>query len=266
MKAAGITARGGLDKVAYVAVPRPQPGAGEVLVRVHAAAITPTEFSWSGTWKTRAGADRLFPIIPGHELAGVVVALGPDVTDLAVGDAVYGFNDWDRQGAQAEYCLARHAQLAPKPDFVQAAEVPISALTAWQALFDHARLAAGQRVLVQGATGGVGAFAVQLAHRAGAHVIATASTHNLDFARELGADEAVDYTTTRVEVVVRDVDVVLDTVGGETQMRSWGYSSRGAFWCPSSPRPRKSRPPPMACAAPSSSWSPIGGNSSNSGG
>jgi NADPH:quinone reductase-like Zn-dependent oxidoreductase len=232
MKAAGITAHGGLDKLAYEAVPRPQPGAGEVLVRVHAAAITPTEFSWSGTWKTRAGADRRFPIIPGHELAGVVVALGPEVTDLAVGDAVYGFNDWDRQGAQAEYCLARPAQLAPKPhslDFVQAAEVPISALTAWQALFDHARLAAEQRVLVHGATGGVGAFAVQLAHRAGAHVIATASTHNLDFARELGADEAVDYTTTRVEVVVRDVDVVLDTVGGETQVRSWGVLKPGGM-------------------------------------
>jgi len=159
MNAAGITAHGGLDKLAYVAVPRPQPGAGEVLVRVHAAAITPTESSWSGTWKTRAGADRRFPIIPGHEFAGVVVALGPDVTDLAVGDAVYGFNDWDRQSAQAEYCLARPAQVAPKPhslDFVQASEVPISALTAWQALFDHARLAAGQRVLVHGATGGVG--------------------------------------------------------------------------------------------------------------
>jgi NADPH:quinone reductase-like Zn-dependent oxidoreductase len=232
MKAVGITAPGGLDKLAYEAVPRPKPGEDEVLVRVHAAAITPTELSWSETWKTRAGADRPFPIILGHELAGGVVALGPNVTDLALGQAVYGFNDWDRQGAQAEYCLARPAQLAPKPqslDFVQAAEVPISALTAWQALFDHAHLAAGQRVLVHGATGGVGAFAVQLAHWAGAHVIATASTHNLDFARELGADEALDYTTTRFEVVVRDVDVVLDTVGGETQVRSWGVLKPGGM-------------------------------------
>lgn len=232
MKAAGITAPGGLDKLAYEAVPRPQPGADEVLVRVHAAAITPTELSWSETWKTRAGADRPFPIILGHELAGVVVALGPTVTDLAVGQAVYGFNDWDRQGAQAEYCLARPAQLAPKPqsiDFVPAAEVPISALTAWQALFDHAHLAAGQRVLVQGATGGVGAFAVQLAHQAGARVIATASTHNLDFARELGADEAVDYTTTRFDEVVRDVDVVLDTIGGEALTRSWGVLKPGGI-------------------------------------
>lgn len=232
MKAAGITAPGGLDKLAYEAVPRPQPGEDEVLVRVHAAAITPTEVSWSETWKTRAGADRPFPIILGHELAGVVVALGPNVTDLAVGQAVYGFNDWDWQGAQAEYCLARPAQLAPKPqslDFVHAAEVPISALTAWQALFDHAHLAAGQRVLVQGATGGVGAFAVQLAHRAGAHVIATASTHNLDFVRELGADEAVDYTTTRFDEVVHDVDVVLDTVGGEALTRSWGVLNPGGI-------------------------------------
>src|SRR5258707_5445439 len=160
MEAAGITAPGGLDKLAYEAVPRPQPGADEVLVRVHAAAITPTELSWSGTWKTRAGADRPFPIILGHELAGVVVALGPTVTDLAVGQAVYGFNDWDRQGAQAAYCLARQAQLAPKPhslDFVQAAEAPISALTAWHALFDHAHLSSGQRVPVHGTPGRGGA-------------------------------------------------------------------------------------------------------------
>lgn len=232
MKASGITAPGGIDKLAYEVVPLPQPGEDEVLVRVHAAAITPTEVSWPETWKTRAGADRPFPIILGHELAGVVVALGPNVTDLAVGQDVYGFNDWDRQGAQAEYCLARPAQLAPKPqslDFVQAAEVPISALTAWQSLFDHAHLAAGQRVLVHGATGGVGAFAVQLAHRTGAHVIATASTHNLDFARELGADEAVDYTTTHFDEVVREVDVVLDTVGGEALTRSWEVLKPGGI-------------------------------------
>jgi NADPH:quinone reductase-like Zn-dependent oxidoreductase len=223
MKAAGITDSSGLDSLAYLDMPRPEPGGGEVLVQVHAMAITPTEVAWSSTWKTNAGVDRPFPIISNHEFSGTVAALGPSVTGMAVGDVVYGFNDWNQQGAQAEYCLARPAQLAPKPhslDFVQAAEVPISALMAWQALFEHGRVEKGQRVLIPGATGGVGACAVQLAHRKGAHVIATASTPNLDFARELGAEEVVDYTTTRFDTVVRDVDMVLDTVGGETLARS----------------------------------------------
>ena len=167
MKAVGITGSSGLESLAYVDVPRPEPGAGEVLVRVHATAITPTEVTWSSTWKTDEGAERSFPIISSHEFSGTLAALGSGVTAMAVGDAVYGFNDWDQQGAQAEYCLAHPAQLAPKPtslDFVRAAEVPISALTAWQALFEHGHVAAGQRVLIHGATGGVGAFAVQLAH------------------------------------------------------------------------------------------------------
>ncbi|HEV8191774.1 MAG TPA: NADP-dependent oxidoreductase, partial [Ktedonobacterales bacterium] len=226
MKAAGITDSSGLDALANVDVPRPEPGDGEVLVRVHAAAITPTEVTWSSTWKTGAGVYRPFPIMSSHEFSGTVAALGHGVTEVALGDVVYGFNHWDQQGAQADYCLARPArpaQLAPKPqslDFVQAAEVPISALTAWQALFEHGHVTAGQRVLIHGATGGVGAFAVQLAHGKGAHVIATASTSNLDFARQLGADEIVDYTTTRFDAVVRDVDMVLDTVGGETLAQS----------------------------------------------
>jgi NADPH:quinone reductase-like Zn-dependent oxidoreductase len=235
MKAICLKRRGGPETLVSADVLRPVPGPGEVLVRVHATAITPTEFTWSVTWQTTDGANRPFPIILGHEFSGVIEAHGPGVVgdaDPAEGAAVFGMNDWSWQGAEAEYCLTRPGQLAPKPhslDFVHAAEVPISALTAWQALFDHARLAAGQRVLVHGATGGVGAFAVQLAHRAGAHVIATTSTHNLDFARELGADEALDYTTTRFEVVVRDVDVVLDTVGGETQVRSWGVLKPGGI-------------------------------------
>ncbi len=223
MKAAGITDSSGLDSLTYVDVPRPEPGIGEVLVRVHAAGITPTEVAWSSTWKTDAGIERPFPIISSHEFSGTVAALGSSVADVAVGDAVYGFTHWDQQGAHAEYCLARPEQLAPKPhtlDFVQAAEVPISALTAWQALFEHAEVGAGQRVLIHGATGGVGAFAVQLAHAKGAYVIATASTPNLDFARELGADEVVDYTTTRFEESVHDLDMVLDTVGGETLAHS----------------------------------------------
>jgi len=235
MKATCLKRRGGPETLVSADVLRPVPGPGEVLVRVHATAITPTEFTWSLTWQTVDGANRPFPIILGHEFSGVIEAHGPGVVgdaDQAEGAAVFGMNDWSWQGAEAEYCLARPAQLAPKPhslDFVQAAEVPISALTAWQALFDHAHLAAGQRVLIHGATGGVGAFAVQLARWAGAHVIATASTHHLAVARELGADEALDYTKTRFDEVVRDIDVVLDTVGGETQVRSWAVLKPGGM-------------------------------------
>lgn len=243
MQAACLNAHVGLEHVVYQEVPRPQPGMGEVLVQVHATALTPTEVSWSETWKTATGIDRPFPIILGHEFSGIVTALGPGVARSAdapdapdapdaitEGMAVYGMNDWDRQGADAEYCLSRPDQLAPKPrslDDEQAAVVPISGLTAWQALFEHAQLAAGQRVLIHGATGGVGSFAVQLAHWKGAHTIGTSSTRHVAFARELGADEVVDYTTMRFEATVRDVDVVLDTVGGETLERSWAVLKPG---------------------------------------
>lgn len=240
MKAACLNAHEGLEHVVYQEVPRPQPGTGEVLVQVHATAITPTEVSWSPTWTTATGADRPFPIILGHEFSGIVAALGPGVNGVARsadapsaitdGMAVYGMNDWDRQGADADYCLARPDQLAPKPrslDAVQAATVPISGLTAWQALFEHAQLVAGQRVLIHGATGGVGSFAVQLAHTKGAYTIGTASTRHAAFARELGADEVVDYTAQRFEETVHDVDVVFDTVGGETLERSWAVLKPG---------------------------------------
>ncbi len=237
MKAACLNAHEGLEHLVYQEVPRPQPGPGEVLVQVHATAITPTEVSWSPTWQTATGADRPFPIILGHEFSGIVAALGPgvarsaDAPDAITGGmAIYGMNDWDRQGADAEYCLARPDQVAPKPrslDAVQAAVVPISGLTAWQALFEHAQLAAGQRILIHGATGGVGSFAVQLAHGKGAHTIGTTSTRHAALARELGADEVVDYTAQRFDETVHDVDVVLDTVGGETLERSWAVLKPG---------------------------------------
>ena len=230
MKAIRLHSRGGPEALVYEEAPLPDPKAGEVLVRVHAAAVTPTELLWVPTWKTRTGADRPFPIIPGHEFSGVIAALGEGVTDWAEGDPVYGLNDWFEDGSQAEYCVAPAAPLAPKPgslDHVQAAVVPISALTAWQALFERAGLGAGQRVLIHGAAGGVGSFAVQLAHWCGAHVIGTASARNLDFVRELGADEVIEYRTTRFEEIVRDLDAVLDTVGSETLHRSWGVLKPG---------------------------------------
>jgi NADPH:quinone reductase-like Zn-dependent oxidoreductase len=143
---------------------------------------------------------------------------------------VYGLNDWYRDGAQAEYCVARVGDFATKPasiDHVHAAATPISALTAWQGLIERGRLVTGERVLIHGAAGGVGSFAVQLAAWRGAHVAGTASQANLDFVRGLGADKVIDYRATRFEDVVRDMDVVFDTVGGETLERSWGVVKRG---------------------------------------
>lgn len=230
MKATRLHVRGGPEALVYEEAPQPHPKAGEVLVRVHAAAVTPTELMWVPTWKTRTGEDRPFPIILGHEFSGVIAAVGASVTDWAEGDPVYGLNDWFEDGAQAEYCVAPAAPLAPKPrslDHVQAAVVPISALTAWQALFERASLRTGQRVLIHGAAGSVGSFAVQLARWRGVHVIGTASAHNLEFVRELGADEVIDYRATRFEDIVRDIDAVLDTVGGETLNRSWGVLKSG---------------------------------------
>ena len=230
MKAIRLHARGGPEAFAYEEAPQPRPGEGEVLVRVHAAAVTPTELVWVPTWTTPTGEPRRFPIILGHEFSGEVAAVGDGVTDVAVGNPVYGLNDWFGDGALAEYCVARAAEVAPKPrsvDHLAAAVTPISALTAWQGLLGRARLAAGDRVLVHGAAGGVGVFAVQLARWRGATVIGTASAHNAAFVHGLGADEVIDYRAVRFEDIVHGIDVVFDTVGGETLDRSWGVLKPG---------------------------------------
>ena len=230
MKAISLHARGGPEMFRYEDTPVPEPADGEVLIAVHASGVMPTELTWKPTWNTPEGAPRPFPIIPGHEFSGVIERLGNGVTGFAQGDAVFGMNDWFRNGAQAEYCLARAADIVAKPsplDHTLAALTPISALTAWQGLFDHGHLSAGQRVLVHGGAGGVGSFAVQLARRQGAHVISTASTHNLDFVLRLGANEVIDYRATPFETVAHDLDVVLDTVGGETLDRSWSLLKPG---------------------------------------
>lgn len=222
MKAIRLHAQAGPEALVYEDAPQPSPQAGEILVRVHATAVTPTELLWPPTWQTTAGQPRALPI-PGHEFSGVIAVVGAAVADLAEGDAVYGMNDWFAEGADAEYVVARARDVALKPrsiDHATAAVVPISALTAWQALIDRGNLGQGQRVLIHGGAGGVGSFAVQIARRQGAYVIATASAHNLDFVRELGADEVIDYKATRFEEAARDLDVVLDTVGGETFQRS----------------------------------------------
>jgi NADPH:quinone reductase-like Zn-dependent oxidoreductase len=192
----------------------PAPGAGEVLVRVHAAAITRNELDWP--------VDRL-PATPSYELSGVVAALGPDVDGFQVGEAVYALTGFDRDGAAADYAVVPGAFLAPKPGtlgHVVSAAIPLAALSAWQGLFDHGRLAGGQRVLVHGAAGGVGGFAVQLAHWRGAVVIGTASTANVEAARQLGADQVIDHASARFEDLVEPVDLVFDTAGGDRLERS----------------------------------------------
>jgi NADPH:quinone reductase-like Zn-dependent oxidoreductase len=224
MKAIRLHTHGGPEALVYEEAPEPRSQAGEVMIRVHAAAITPTELAWDPTWQTRNGAARPFPIIPGHEFSGTVAAVGEGVAKPSVGEAVYGINDWFANGAQAEYCLAKLGEIAPKPrslSHVEAAVVPISGLTAWQGLFERAHLQQGQSILIHGAAGGVGVFATQLARWRGARVIATAAAGNRDLVRSLGADEVIDYHARRFEDVVREVDVVFDTVGGETLQRSW---------------------------------------------
>jgi NADPH:quinone reductase-like Zn-dependent oxidoreductase len=197
----------------YEQVPTPSPGPGEVLVAVHATAVTAGELSWSDEW----------PLIPAHDLSGAVAEFGAQVTDLAAGDQVYALIGFDRPGAAAEYVAVPADQLAAMPtsiDHVAAATVPLGALTAWQALVDHANVVAGQHVLVHGGAGGVGSYAVQLAAHLGAKVTATASRADADFVAGLGAHTALDYRS-RFEDQVRDVDVVIDTVGGDTLARSW---------------------------------------------
>lgn len=229
MKAIRTHMRGGPEALVYEDAPIPKMRDGDALVRVHAAAITPTEFTWNSTFTTADGKVRL-PIVPSFEVSGVVEDVQPGTSGVQVGEAVYGLLNFWRDGAAAEYVAVAAAGLAPKPkvlDHVDAAAVPLSGLTAWQALFDHAGLSRGDRILIHGAGGGVGTFAVQLAHWRGAHVVGTASPAKAAFLHGLGADEVLDYTSIRFENEVRDMDVVLDTVGGDTLDRSWAVLRPG---------------------------------------
>jgi NADPH:quinone reductase-like Zn-dependent oxidoreductase len=197
-------------------VPVPVPAIGDVLVRVAAAGVTPTELSWPSTWADRTGTDR-DPATPCHELCGEVVGLGYGTSGFEVGAAVYGLTDWYRDGAAAEYVAVEARNLAPRPSWGTATEVaaiPLAALSAWQSLFDHGDLTAGETVVVAGATGGVGVFALQLARDAGATVVAAGRAAGEDLARELGADEFVDTDEPDWEKRVVGADLVFDLVGG----------------------------------------------------
>ncbi|HEX4266222.1 MAG TPA: NADP-dependent oxidoreductase [Verrucomicrobiae bacterium] len=230
MNAIYLGKKAGPEALVLGEIPRPTPNAGEVLIKVYATAVMPTELNWEPTFNQPSGAPRPFPIVLSHEFSGVVESVGPKVTDFKPGDEVFGLNDWFTNGAQAEYCVAAVSSLARKPkslDYAEAAVVPISALTAWQALIEKGQLERNQRVLIHGAAGGVGTFAVQLARWRGAHVTVTASPINTEFVRALGADAIIDYHTTRFEEVICDVDVVLDGVGGDTLKRSWSVLKPG---------------------------------------
>jgi len=231
MKAVCIYGYGGPEMLKYEDAPRPHPDAGELLIRVHAAAVNPVD------WKIREGHLKemitpTFPLILGWDLSGVVETLGAGVARFKVGDEVFSRPDVARDGAYAEYIVVRESEVALKPksiDHVHAAALPLAGLTAWQSLFDAGGLSRGQRVLIHGAAGGVGTLAVQLAKEKGAFVIGTASARNHDFLRRLGIDQTVDYATVRFEEAVRDVDLVFDTMGGEIQDRSWSVLKPGGI-------------------------------------
>jgi len=229
MKAIRVHARGGPEQLVFEDAPEPKVPAGDVLVRVFATGITPTELRWDETYQHADGTPRI-PSIPGHEVSGVVERAAPDVDDFRPGDAVYGLADFPRDGAAAEFVAVRAVNLAIKPRSIghtEAASLPLSALTAWQALFEHGGLVAGQSVLIHAGAGGVGSLAVQLARWRGLRVFATASARDVAFVQSLGADVVLDYHAERFEDKTRDVDVVFDTVGGETQERSLRVLRKG---------------------------------------
>jgi len=208
-------------------VARPAPGAGEVLVKVHAAGVGP----WDGWIRSgRSVLPQPLPLTLGSDLSGVIEAVGPDVTGLQISDTVYGVTNPRFIGAYAEYAVASAAMIARKPGslgHIEAASVSVIAVTAWQGLFDEGRLTKGQTVLIHGGAGNVGVYAVQMARGAGLRCIATAGTADVDHVHSLGADTVIDFRTQHFEDVVRDVDVVLDLVGGETQQRSFLVLRRG---------------------------------------
>ncbi|GFG54875.1 NADPH:quinone reductase [Mycolicibacterium agri] len=222
MKAITVSDReAGVSGLTLTDLPDPQPAENEVVVKVHAAGFTRGELDWPDTWTDRTGRDRT-PSVPGHELSGVVVELGFGTTGFTVGQRVFGLADWARNGSLAEYCAVETRNLAPLPidiDHTVAAALPISGLSAWQGLFVHGHLAAGQTVLIHGVAGGVGSVAVQLAREVGARVIGTGRTADRDRAAALGVHTFIDLDNQKLEEA-GEVDLVFDVIGGEILARS----------------------------------------------
>lgn len=218
MKAVQIQSYGGPEVLTVKEVPRPQVQSNEVLIKVYASGVNPID------WKAREGQTRhTLPFIPGWDVSGIVEEAGPAVQHFKKGDAVYSRPDNSRDGSYAEYIKVKEPELGHKPqhvDHVQAAAIPLAGLTAWQGLFTHGRLRQGQKILILGASGGVGTFAVQFAKWKGAYVIGTTSEHNITFLKELGADEAIDYHKRTYENLLPHFDMVFDTIGGDAQLNA----------------------------------------------
>lgn len=220
--AARMHDRGDVDGLVVDRIAINAPGEGEVLVAMRSAAVTSNELTWSTAWVDALGQERL-PVVPGHEMSGLVVEVGPEVQRFSIGDAVFGIPDFFRDGALAQFILVAEDGLIAKPRRVShdaAAALALSGLTAWQALFVEGRVRPGEHVLVHAGAGGIGHLAVQLARWAGARVSATASRESLSFVRDIGADRVIDYRAERFDEVLADVDLVVDTLGGETLTRS----------------------------------------------
>jgi len=231
MKAVVVHEYGGPEVLKYEEVPRPEPKEDQILVRVIAAGVNPVDAMIRSGMFAKYEKD-VFPIIPGADIAGVVEKVGSKITKFKAGDPVFAYVSLKGGGGYAEYALGTERDTAAKPkslSYVEAAAVPIVALTAWQALVDAARLGASQTALIHGGSGGVGSFAIQIAKARGAKVIATASTANQELLKELGADVAIDYTKQKFEDIAKDVDVVLDSVGRDTLARSYGVVKKGGY-------------------------------------
>ena len=230
MKAVLINKYGGIDELKYEEVPVPNINPDDVLVKIYATSINPVDY------KVRQGHDkfgkRSFPAILGWDVSGVIEKIGNEVHDYKAGDEVYGRPDVIRNGTYAEYVAVRAKEISFKPqklDHLNSAAIPLAGLTAWQGIFTHGKLQAGQKVLIHGASGGVGTFAVQLARWKGAYVIGTSSADNIDFLKELGADEVIDYENEKFEEKLKDIDLVFDTRGGETQKKSLEVLKQGGI-------------------------------------
>ena len=231
MKAVVIHAYGGPEVLQIEDVPRPEPKENEVLIRVMAASVNPVDAMIRQGYLAKIIGDK-FPLIPGMDVAGVVEKAGAKMSKFKAGDPVYAFFTLASEGGYGEFVVANENEVAPKPKaltYEQAAAVPAAGSTAWKALVETANLSAGQTVLIHGGSGGVGHLAIQIAKARGARVIATASTANQDFIKQMGADVAIDYTKTKFEDIAKDVDVVLDAVGGDTLKRSYGVVKKGGI-------------------------------------
>ncbi len=231
MKAVILNEYGGPEALKYQDTPKPEPTNDEILVRVIAAAVNPVDTYVRQGMFAKRGIDNR-PLIIGYDIAGVVEKTGADAKRFKAGDQVYCYLSVPRGGGYAEFAVAKESETAPKPkniNFAEAAAVPLAATTAWQALIDTAKIDKGQTVLIHGGSGGVGSFAIQIAKARGAKVIATASTAHQELLKQLGVDQAIDYTTTKFEDVVKDVDVVLNCVRADALGRSYGVVKKGGI-------------------------------------